>query len=157
VSGDVRVVELPDEAATARLGAALLALGGPALVLLEGDLGAGKTTLVRGFLRAAGHAGAVRSPTYTLVESYRTARCAVHHFDLYRLGDPLELEELGARDYFAGDAWCFVEWPERAATLLPAAELGIELAVHGPGRRATLRAVSERGRAWLRDAALEVS
>jgi tRNA threonylcarbamoyladenosine biosynthesis protein TsaE len=157
VTGAARVVELPDEAATARLGAALLGLDGPALVLLEGDLGAGKTTLVRGFLRAAGHAGPVRSPTYTLVESYRTERCAAHHFDLYRLGDPLELEELGVRDYFAGDAWCFVEWPERAAGLLPPAELLIELAVVGTGRRATLRAGSERIGARLRDARLDVS
>lgn len=157
MTGAARVLELPDEAATARLGAALRGLGGPALVLLEGDLGAGKTTLVRGFLRAAGHVGPVRSPTYTLVESYRTEGCVVHHFDLYRLGDPLELEELGVRDYFAGDAWCFVEWPERAAGLLPAAELGIELAVRGTGRRATLRPGSARGRAWLREAPLEVS
>lgn len=157
MTGDVRVVELPDEAATARLGAALLGLGGPALVRLEGDLGAGKTTLVRGFLRAAGHAGAVRSPTYTLVESYRTDRCVVHHFDLYRLGDPLELEELGVRDYFDGDAWCFVEWPERAGGLLPAADLEVALAVRGTGRRATLRPGSERARAWLHDARLDVS
>lgn len=158
MTGAVRVVELPDEAATARLGAALLVeLDGPALVLLAGDLGAGKTTLVRGFLRAAGHTGPVRSPTYTLVESYRAECGPVHHFDLYRLGDPLELEELGGRDYFAGDAWCFVEWPERAAGLLPPADLVIELAVLGTGRRATLRAGSERIRARLRDARLDVS
>jgi tRNA threonylcarbamoyladenosine biosynthesis protein TsaE len=144
-----RVRRLDGTAATEALGAALATLGDDATVYLHGDLGAGKTTLVRGFLRAAGHAGAVRSPTYTLMEPYETGGRRVFHFDLYRLADPEEFEEFGGRDHFAGTAWRFVEWPERGAPLLPAADLEIDLAVEGEGRRATLRAGTARGEALL--------
>lgn len=148
-----RVVLLADPAATEALGASLVACGDDALVLLSGDLGAGKTTLVRGFLRALGHEGAVRSPTYTLVESYETAGLHVFHFDLYRLADPDELEEFGFRDYLDGAGWRFIEWPERAAGALPAADLRIELVVPAQeqeaGRCARIEADTERGARWL--------
>jgi tRNA threonylcarbamoyladenosine biosynthesis protein TsaE len=146
-------IELADEAATEVLGAALRAfgreVGDDVMVLLRGDLGAGKTTLVRGFLRGAGHRGSVKSPTYTLVEPYRIDALQVYHFDLYRVVDPEELEDIGFRDYLAESAWRFVEWPERAGDLLPLADLVVELRVAGEGRTATVEAVSERARAWL--------
>ena len=91
----------------------------PAVVTLDGPLGAGKTTLVRGYLRGLGVTTPVRSPTYTLVESYQTSAGPVHHFDLYRLGHPEELEDLGWRDYFERDASVLIEWPERAGGMLP--------------------------------------
>lgn len=141
---------LADAAATEGLGAILATLTPPGLITLKGVLGAGKTTLVRGFMRALGHEGSVKSPTYTLVEPYRMAGCEVYHMDLYRLVDPDELEELGVRDYFASAAWVLVEWPERGEPVLPAPDLTIRLAPENEGRRATLSACSELGEAWLR-------
>lgn len=129
---------------TEQFGAELCrALPAKCLVFLEGDLGAGKTTLVRGFLRAAGYAGAVKSPTYTLVEEYAVNRYKVFHFDLYRVADPEELEWIGIRDYFAQDCVCFIEWPEMGQGFLPEPDLIIRLAAQGVGRLLTLDAVSE--------------
>lgn len=141
---------LPDPAATEALGARLAQCRPPGFVALEGVLGAGKTTLVRGFLRALGHTGSVRSPTYTLVEPYRIDGVEVIHMDLYRLADPMELEELGVRDYFGSDNWIFVEWPERGAGVLPTPDLWLRLAPEGTGRHALAEAASPRGAAWLR-------
>lgn len=136
----VEQVDLPDEAATLALGASLARrlTDGGACVYLEGDLGVGKTTLVRGLLRGLGHEGAVKSPTYTIVEPYELGGVHIYHFDLYRLGDPEELELIGVRDYFSSDSLCLLEWPERGAGVVPSPDLTITLAVNGRGRKATL-------------------
>lgn len=139
---------LADEAATERLGGALfdaVRVNGlrDATVLLRGDLGAGKTCLARGFLRAAGHRGPVPSPTYTLVEPYRVAGLQIFHVDLYRLGDAGELEFLGWRDM--RPAILLIEWPERAPDVERGADLEIDLRAVGGGRRADVAARSEPG------------
>ncbi|MGD9843109.1 MAG: tRNA (adenosine(37)-N6)-threonylcarbamoyltransferase complex ATPase subunit type 1 TsaE [Steroidobacteraceae bacterium] len=111
------------------LGRALMLLNEttPTLITLQGDLGAGKTTLVSGLLHALGHVGSVPSPTYTLIEPYELANRSVYHLDLYRLTDPLQLEELGWRDLLQSRAILLVEWPEQAGTNLPTADLSIQL------------------------------
>ncbi len=121
----------------------------PLLVYLSGDLGVGKTTLVRHLLHAFGHHGSVRSPTYNLVEPYALGIGPVFHFDLYRVQDPEELELIGWRDYLAEAALCLVEWPERAQPLLPQADVEVALQLHGHQRSATLQAQGERGSAWM--------
>jgi len=137
---------LPDTAATETFGARLATCcQGGLLVFLSGDLGAGKTTLVRGLLRRLGHTGAVKSPTYTLVESYQPDGLRLHHLDLYRLGDAGELEWLGIRDLLASDAVCLIEWPERGAGVLPAPDLQLALAYRGQGRHVAVSAHSARG------------
>lgn len=109
-------------------------LSGKVLIFLEGDLGVGKTTLVRGFLRAAGYVGVVKSPTYNLVEEYCVDQLKVFHFDLYRVTDPEELEWIGIRDYFDQEAICFIEWPDKGKGFLPAPDKVIRLAVKNSGR-----------------------
>ena len=144
---------LPDEAATLALGAALAAGARKDLVLfLSGELGAGKTTLVRGFLRALGHAGRVKSPTYTLVEPYVISGLDLYHFDFYRFKDDSEWISSGFREYFNPDALCIVEWPERAGALLAPADLAVRLEIEADGRDATLEAHSPAGRSWLASA-----
>jgi len=139
---------LPDAAATEAFGARLAACftGGGLLVFLRGELGAGKTTLVRGLLRALGHSSAVKSPTYTLVESYQLPALQIHHLDLYRLGDAEELEWLGIRDLLASDAVCLIEWPERGAGVLPPADLELSLIYQDAGRRLVVTPHSDVGR-----------
>lgn len=137
---------LPDEPATLALGATLAACIEPgAVVFLEGDLGAGKTTLVRGFLRGLGFEGRVKSPTYALVELYEVSRLNVHHFDFYRFRDPREWIDAGFRESFDGRNVSLVEWPQKAAGLLPPADLAIALASSGSGRSAHWRPSSPRG------------
>ena len=140
---------LADENATVTLGAALArALEAGMVVHLRGDLGAGKTTLTRGVLRALGYRDRVRSPTFTLVEVYEFSRLYFYHFDFYRFSDPTELDEAGFREYFNAQSMCFVEWPEKAAGL-PPPDLDIALCVTGPGRTVNVNAHSEVGRRCL--------
>lgn len=127
--------ELADAAETEAFGAALWrALPDKCLMFLNGDLGAGKTTLIRGALRAAGYGGTVKSPTFSLVEEYRLADRALLHFDLYRLKDPEELEWIGMADYLAELAWCCIEWPEMGAGQLPNPDLELTLKYVGERR-----------------------
>ncbi|MCZ6710907.1 MAG: tRNA (adenosine(37)-N6)-threonylcarbamoyltransferase complex ATPase subunit type 1 TsaE [Gammaproteobacteria bacterium] len=105
------------------------------LVYLSGDLGAGKTTLVRGILRGLGYSGAVKSPTYTLLEPYDLPTLAVYHFDFYRIGDSRELEFIGIDELMDSDAVKLVEWPERGADRIPVADVQITLQVDNEGRR----------------------
>lgn len=130
---------------TATLGAAVArALGGRpgAVIYLQGPLGAGKTTLARGLLRALGVTGTVRSPTYTLLEPYEVGGRTLVHLDLYRLRDPAELESLGLRDYPRERCWWVVEWPERAGTLLPEPDVRLRLDHDPAGRRVVLEGVA---------------
>ncbi len=139
-----------DEAGLQDLAAALAPLlveGG--VVFLQGELGAGKTSFARAVLRALGERGPVRSPTYTLVESYQLGDLLVYHFDLYRLAAPEEMEYLGARDCFVPAALCLVEWPQRAQGWLPDPDLRVTLRVHGAARAVELAACSARASVWL--------
>jgi len=140
---------LANAEATESLGAQLAQAITPGIIYLHGDLGAGKTTLARGFMRGLGHTGKVRSPTYTLVEPYEMEPCRVYHMDLYRLADAEELEWLGLRDMLAEAALLLVEWPERGSGFLPSADLTIDLEYAGDGRVARLLAATPVGQHWL--------
>ena len=130
---------LANEEATVALGCAFAkqCKGGDTIVL-NGDLGAGKTTFVRGFLRAFGYVGNVKSPTYTLVEPYHFDGLSVYHFDLYRLGDAEELEYIGVRDYFNSESICLIEWPEKGRGVIPRASYSVSLAYKDEGRSALI-------------------
>ena len=143
--------DLPTATAMEDLGAEL-AQYSPAgtVIFLQGDLGAGKTTLVRGFLRGLGHVGVVKSPTYTLVEVYEAVNPPVFHFDLYRLTAPCELEEMGIRDYFAQNAILLIEWPERAGEILPAPDLSCYIGLLPEGRRVEFKSQTPRGQQILK-------
>lgn len=142
------VLHLADADATERLAQALARTAPtPAAVHLYGDLGAGKSTLARGWLRALGVTGAIRSPTYTLVERYPLPVGEALHLDLYRIGDGAELEFLGLDD--ANAMLWLVEWPERGGSSLPAADLRVALAIEGDGRRCELQPLTRVGRDWL--------
>jgi tRNA threonylcarbamoyladenosine biosynthesis protein TsaE len=139
-------LSLLDEAATLAFAARLAAnLKAGLLIYLHGDLGAGKTTLVRGVLQSLGYLGRVKSPTYTLLEQYVIGDLQLRHFDLYRFNDAEEWEAAGFRDEFGGANICLVEWPERAAELMPTAdlELSFEILIHG--RTLTLHANTDAG------------
>jgi tRNA threonylcarbamoyladenosine biosynthesis protein TsaE len=146
-------LNLPDDDATLRLGEALAAGIAPGRVAhLRGDLGAGKTTVVRGLLRGLGYAGRVKSPTYTLLEPYELSSLHLYHFDFYRLEDPNEWLKAGFREYFNDASACVVEWPERAGRLLPPPDLDLHLEFAESERRATLEARSEDASGWLSSA-----
>jgi tRNA threonylcarbamoyladenosine biosynthesis protein TsaE len=138
------------EALGARLARALPAQPSALLqVQLQGDLGAGKTTLARGFVRGLGHSGVVRSPTYTLVETYALGAITVVHADLYRLQDPDEFEALGLRELdLPGHVW-LIEWPQRAGHWLPPADLKVSLAAHPAFHSIELLAATAAGTQWL--------
>ncbi|MDF3009214.1 MAG: tRNA ((37)-N6)-threonylcarbamoyltransferase complex ATPase subunit type 1 TsaE [Burkholderiales bacterium] len=141
---------LPDAAATLRLGEALAAGIGPGRVLhLKGELGAGKTTLVRGLLRALGHHARVKSPSYALLEPYTLSRLDLYHFDLYRFKDRSEWRSSGFREYFNPASACIVEWPERAAPDLAPPDLELTLEFAGEGRQARIEARTPAGASWL--------
>lgn len=147
---------LADEQAMVEFGARIARVTqGVGVIFLEGDLGAGKTTLSRGIIRGLGHDGAVKSPTFTLVEPYEIGPVRAFHFDLYRLVDPEELEFLGIRDYFEGDALCLLEWPQRGAGFLPKPDLTITITPHNNGRSVHLLSQGSRGEAWCAALALE--
>ena len=132
------------------LGAELAKALAPGLVIyLNGDLGAGKTTLARALLRALGYQGKVKSPTYTLVEIYVVSSLYLYHFDFYRFNDPNEWHEAGFREYFNEASICLVEWPEKAGGLLPPADIEIGLLLAGSGRQAEITAGTEKGRQCL--------
>ncbi len=143
-------MNLPDEAATIALGRQLAPLLVPGLVIwLTGDLGAGKTTLTRALLRAVGHSGPVKSPTYTLVEVYVVSSLYWYHFDFYRFNYPEEFDDAGLGEYFRDDAVCLVEWPEKAAGYLPSADLTLDFHFVGDGRVLELVAAGEQGERCL--------
>ena len=143
-------LKLADADATARLGGGLAAGIAPGRVLhLSGELGTGKTTLVRGLLRALGVAGPIKSPTYAWVEPYSISSLDLYHFDFYRLADRNAWLSSGLREYFRPDAACIVEWPERAGDLLPAPDLAVRLHYDGSARRGELQSYSSAGDGWL--------
>ncbi len=153
---------LPDETSTLAFGAHLAAatrgLQGTAggQLHLAGDLGAGKTTLARGLIRAYGHGGAVKSPTYTLVEPYEGPDHCLYHFDLYRLEDPEEVEFLGVHDYFEPQNLCLVEWADKGKGAIPGPDLELALTSEGTGRRITWKACTSHGVAIARRLAEEL-
>lgn len=151
--GDSVHLVLLDEAATLALGADIARGLRPGItVYLQGDLGAGKTTLVRGVLRALGHAGRVKSPTYTLAEIYNLPAFELYHFDLYRMNDPREWMDAGFREVVNGTTVSLVEWPEKAAGLLPPPDLRMLLQVRDDGRDITLIAETALGKECLNQA-----
>ena len=141
---------LPDEVALIAQGADLAVRSEPGVVIeLRGDLGAGKTTLSRGLIQAMGHRGAVKSPTYTLVEPYEHLMPPVYHFDLYRIADPDELNYIGVDAYFNDESVCLIEWPEKASSVLPQADLCIRLEHDPKGRYLSYEAHTEKARRMM--------
>lgn len=126
-------------------GAVSSVLKAGAVVYLEGDLGMGKTTLVRGMLRGLGHLGPVKSPTYTIVEPYELSGLEAFHFDLYRVSDAEELEFIGIRDYFSDSSLCLIEWAEMGRGILPEADLIVSLSLIRQGRHVVIEGITEKG------------
>ena len=143
----METVFLPDEAAAVQFARTWAdCLTAPCVVYLLGDLGAGKTTFARGLLRGMGYDGAVKSPTYALVESYAFSDKTVHHFDLYRFSSPDEWDDAGLGELFASDSIGLIEWPQQGRGFVPAADLIFEFSVCGQGRNCTVSAQSETGK-----------
>lgn len=146
----VLIKDLQDEQASVVLGQVIAQwLTPPFTLYLTGELGAGKTTLSRGIIQSLGHKGAVKSPTYALVEPYEFDEFDIFHFDLYRVGDPEELEFMGIRDYFTDRSLCIVEWPDRGFGMLPNADLHLNLRYKGSERQVTIEAKSAAGQIIL--------
>ncbi len=150
------VWDLADEEETLRAGKALGEVMLAGVIFLEGNLGMGKTTLTRGLIQGLGHRGAVKSPTYTLVEPYQLDGRQIYHFDLYRLSEPEELEYMGIRDYFDQEALCLVEWAERGEGMLPTPDLEIKLEPLEQGRKLSLFAMTAKGRDLLQQLPVSV-
>lgn len=145
---------LKDEAATVAFGHKIAIsisdhISGPLAIYLYGDLGAGKTTLTRGIVTGFGFNGRVKSPTYTLVEPYELAQRTIYHFDLYRLGDPEELEFMGIRDYFTDNALCVIEWPQQGEGFLPTADISVNLMYVEQHRQIKLTSSTPQGEKLL--------
>lgn len=143
-------MNLKNESETVALGAKIAsALQGGEMIYLSGELGAGKTTFVRGLLNALGYSGNVKSPTYTLVEPYSVNGRNIYHFDLYRINDPEELEAMGIRDYCDGESVCLFEWPEQGEDVIPAADIVLSLSHSEQGRELKIESNSSKGEVIL--------
>ncbi|MGH8120195.1 MAG: tRNA (adenosine(37)-N6)-threonylcarbamoyltransferase complex ATPase subunit type 1 TsaE [Gammaproteobacteria bacterium] len=139
-------VEVPSAAAMESLGGKLARKCPPGCrIFVQGPLGAGKTTLIRGFLRSLGYRGTVKSPTYTLVEPYLLDDKTIYHFDFYRITSPSELESIGVRDYFDQTSICLVEWPEKGGSMLGTPDLLVHITLCEPVRRVDFQASSRVG------------
>ncbi|MFI4954627.1 MAG: tRNA (adenosine(37)-N6)-threonylcarbamoyltransferase complex ATPase subunit type 1 TsaE [Gammaproteobacteria bacterium] len=142
----MQILPIPDTEAMLTLGHKLAQRSiTECVIFLQGPLGAGKTTLIRGLLQGLGYNSAVKSPTYTLVETYALAAHTIYHWDMYRIVEPEELEFMGIRDYAQQPAWWLVEWPEKVNEMLPKPDLNISIQVEGTGRVVTLEAFTEIG------------
>ena len=145
------IITRKNETETTKIGSKLAScLKGGEVIYLKGELGTAKTTLVRGVLNRLGHAGNVKSPTYTIVEPYLIDSHVIYHFDLYRLDDPEELESLGIRDYCDGQSICFFEWPEKGGNLLPNADINLELTYFENTREVEFTSKSDVGKTILK-------
>lgn len=140
-------LNIPNEQSMRVVGANIAKMcGDSAIIFLKGQLGAGKTTFARGFLRGLGYKGRVKSPTYTLVESYPLEHRTVYHFDFYRLRDPHELEYMGIQDYFHANAICLMEWPDYGVGMLPLPDLSCDITLNAHGRDMLLTPGSDKGK-----------
>jgi tRNA threonylcarbamoyladenosine biosynthesis protein TsaE len=150
-------LELADEAATLNFGAVIAqAMQANLTIYLHGNLGAGKTTLVRGLLHGLGYAGKVKSPTYTLVEPYELPDFTLYHFDLYRFNDEEEWDAAGFRDYFNAQSVCLIEWPENAENVLPIPDMNVNFTIKNAGRSVKVSAHSPLGQQCLKAMKLDV-
>lgn len=144
------LIDLPTEHASEQLAKRLAAcLVSPLIITFSGEIGAGKTTLIRAMLRSLGVQSAIKSPTFSLVESYQVENLHIHHFDLYRIHDESELDYIGFRDYFLENAICCIEWPERVISYLDQADVALSLGLKGAGREMHARAFSSAGASML--------
>ncbi len=140
------VIDLPTEQTSEKVAARIAdCVFSPLVLTFCGQIGAGKTTFIRAMLQALGVNGAIKSPTFSIVESYVGRHSQLHHFDLYRIHDESELDDIGFRDYFAADAICCIEWPERAVSALTSIDVSFTLDIKGAGREMQVRALSSAG------------
>lgn len=139
-------IHLPTESCSIQLAEQCArVISAPMTLAFSGEIGAGKTTLIRAMLRALGIESAIKSPTFSLVETYQTKTLLIHHFDLYRIHDEIELEYIGFRDYFKEAALCCIEWPEQVPSVLSQVDLRWTLSLAGTGRIVQIQAVSQAG------------